>query len=59
MNVTHIQTPPYRAPRRTHAANSDTRPRRAPRTRRPPVTSAVAALRRAAEHAQSPHRHSI
>jgi hypothetical protein len=47
MHVTHIRTPPYRAPRRTHASNSDTRPRRAPLTRlRPLVTHAAAAPRR-------------
>jgi hypothetical protein len=59
MHVTHIRTTPYHAPRRTHAANSDPRPRSTPTTRlRTPVTSADAAPRRAAKHAQSPPRHS-
>lgn len=60
MHVTHIRKPPYHAPRSTHAANSDTRPGRATLSRlRLPVTSAAAAHRRAAEHAQSPHRRSL
>lgn len=61
MHVTHLRTPPSHAPRRTyHAANSDTRPSRARLTRlRLLVTSADAAPRRAAEHAQHPRRHSF
>jgi hypothetical protein len=59
MHVTHIRTTPYLAHRYTHAANSDTRQRRAPLTLRLPVTPAAAAHRRAAGHAQSPHRRSF
>lgn len=47
MHVTHTQPPPEAAPRRAHALNSVTRPRRVPRTRlRPPVKSAAANPRR-------------
>lgn len=57
MHATHLHTPPYRAPRRPHAENSDTRSRREPLTRlRLPVKSADAAPRRAAATAHAPRR---